>query len=118
MGRAARGNLSSELMLLFLQLNNQIKQLFMEQGERREQLLKETGEEGFDCLDPTVPDFAAVHAEITKMAADFDRRLGSVACQCFERINSLEAGFKLIVGFQGLLDRPDIADDVSTVRKT
>jgi len=46
------------------------------------------------------------------MAADFDRRLGSVACQCFERVNSLEAGFKLVVSFQGLLDRPDIADDV------
>jgi dynein heavy chain len=94
------------------QLNNQIKQLFAEQAERFDQLIKETGDEGYDCLNPDVPNFDRTHDELRALAADFDRRLASVACQAIERVQSLEAAFKLMVGFQGLLDRPDIADDV------
>lgn len=97
-------------------LNNEVKAIFTEQSERLDALVKETGDEGYDCLDPLVLDFDATHEEIVALAADFDRRLGSVAVQSFARINSLEAAFKLIIGFQGLLDRPDIADDVCSLR--
>ncbi|EDQ88776.1 outer dynein arm heavy chain beta [Monosiga brevicollis MX1] len=95
-------------------LNKQIQNIFVEQSERFEQLMKETGEEGFDCLNPAVPDFDQVFREIMTTTADWDRRLAAIACQAFERVNSLEAAFKLVISFQGLLDRPNIADDVSS----
>eukprot|EP00049_Salpingoeca_infusionum_P001275 m.46981 g.46981 ORF g.46981 m.46981 type:complete len:4526 (+) comp10948_c0_seq2:170-13747(+) len=94
-------------------LNNQIKELFDIIRERWEQLAKATGDEGCDCLNPQDPHFVQEYDNFEALRADFDRRIGSIALQGLEGVTGLEGAFKLIVGFQGLLDRPDIADDVS-----
>lgn len=41
-----------------------------------------------------------------ELTHDFDRRIGSIACQAFDVTQDLEGSFKLVHSFQGLLDRP------------
>ena len=93
----------------------QVQALYNQHASVWETLGKRTNDEGYDCFNPDVPDFDQEHAAYMAMAADYDRKLSAVAIQCFERAVGLEGAFKLIIGFQGLLDRPAIAEEVSQV---
>jgi dynein heavy chain len=93
----------------------QVQGLYTHHASVWETLGKRTNDEGYDCLNPDVPDFDQEHAAYMAMAADYDRKLSAVAVQSFERAVGLEGAFKLILGFQGLLDRAAIAEEVSEV---
>ncbi|EGD79180.1 outer dynein arm heavy chain beta [Salpingoeca rosetta] len=93
-------------------LNRQLKQMYDTIVARWEHLGKVTGDEGFDCLDPVVPDFEEEYKSFMELRADFDYRIGAIALQSFEQCVGLEGAFKLIHGFMGLLDRADVIDDV------
>ena len=93
-----------------LQLSAQIKKLFEQQGELYTLWGKKTGDEGgYDCLNPAIPTFVADYATYMSTAQDMDRRLGTIACQAYDDAPGIEGAFKLIFGFQGLLDRPTVA---------
>ena len=92
-----------------------MKKLYDQQAELYVQWGKKAGDEGgYDCLNPTVTQFKVDYNAYLSTAQDIDRRLGTIACQAFDSAAGLEGAFKLIFGFQGLLDRPVIAAEMSS----
>eukprot|EP00041_Stephanoeca_diplocostata_P039521 m.1633795 g.1633795 ORF g.1633795 m.1633795 type:complete len:4492 (+) comp25411_c0_seq1:204-13679(+) len=70
-----------------------------------------TGEEAegcYDPLDPTEEKFTTDLGEFYKLVRDLDLRLGAVAQNTFSAQVSLEGFFRVILIFQGLLERPTI----------
>ena len=92
----------------------QVKKLYEQQGELYAQWGKKTGDEGgYDCLNPGVAQFPVDYDVYLATAQDIDRRLASIAAQAFDLAPGIEGAFKLIYGFQGLLDRPIIAAELA-----
>jgi len=95
-------------------LSQQIKKLFEQQTDLYTQWGKKTGDDGgYDSLNPAVTQFTVDYDAYMLAAQDIDRRLGTIACQAFDDAAGLEGAFKLIHGFQGLLDRPTVALEVA-----
>lgn len=95
------------------QLAEQIVYMFEHIKNTWDRLGKVTGEDGYDCLDPEETSFEDDYKAFMDLRSDFDCRIGSIALQCFQQCVGLEGAFKVIFGFQGLLDRESISDDVS-----
>jgi dynein heavy chain len=89
--------------------NTQIKAMLEQFTSKRDEIGK-LSEEKYDCLDPTNPGFLQSLESLKELSVDFDRRLTTMALASFEEVGSLEASAKLIIAFQGLLDRPTIAE--------
>ncbi len=94
-------------------LSLQVKRLFELQAEQYVLWGKKTGDEGgYDCMNPTIAQFKVDYDAYLATAKDIDRRLGTIASQAFDDAAGLEGSFKLIFGLQGLLERPDINQEV------
>jgi len=96
-------------------LSTQLKRLFELQVELYAKWVKATGEEGgYDCLNPTSKQFEVDYEAFLVTSGDIDRRIGRIAAQAFADAAGLEGHFKIIFGFQGLLERPSINVEVQS----
>ena len=96
----------------------QVQEIFVQFNERYSAWTKLTAEEGegvYDPLDPQEDKFHRDFGEFEKMVLDFDLRLGSIAKLAFKDQLSIEGTFKLIHGWQGLLEhRPVLVEETSS----
>ena len=90
--------------------NTQIKSMYEQFILRRDELGK-MSEEKFDCFDPKNPGFDHAFENFNHLVYDYDRRLASMASLAFSEAGNFESSSKLIISFQGLLDRPVIASE-------
>jgi dynein heavy chain len=77
---------------------------------KRDEIGKQS-EEKFDILDIHNPGFVNSFASFNELVLDFDRRLATIASLAFAHAGNLEASCKLVLSFQGLLERPIIAEE-------
>lgn len=89
--------------------NVQIKSMLEQFVGKRDEIGK-LSEEKFDCLDPKNAGFPIAYEAFKGVVHDYDRRLTTMALATFDEAGNLEAVCKLIIAFQGLLDRPTIAE--------
>lgn len=94
-------------------LNAHIVSMYAASGALLEEIGRKTGDEGYNPLDPTVPNFVADYDDYMHQIRGFDRHLATLARQAWRADGTLEGYFKIMVGFQGLLDRPEIHQEVS-----
>ncbi len=90
--------------------NIQIKSMYEHFCSRRDEIAKQS-EEKFDILDPHNPGFVHVYHQFNALILDYDRRLAAIASLAFANAGNLEAACKMILSFQGLLDRSTIAEE-------
>jgi dynein heavy chain len=90
--------------------NVQIKAMYESFVAKRDEIGKQS-EEKYDVLDVNNPGFAAAYSQFGELVLDFDRRLATIASLAFAHAGNLEANSKLVLSFQGLLERPAIAEE-------
>ena len=78
--------------------------------QRRDEIAKQS-EEKFDALNPKNHGFVEVYSHFNQLVLDYDRRLSTIASLAFSNAGNLESACKIILAFQGLLDRPAIAEE-------
>lgn len=89
-------------------LNGQVKSLFKAAAALIEKFGPKTNDEGYNCLDPGVPNFVADYDDYMDNICSFDRHLATIIRQAFREDGTLEGYFKIITGAQGLLERPEV----------
>ena len=91
--------------------NEQVVSIFNEYNEMYTVWAKRTAEEGegtYDPLDPTSLQFDGDFKTYSNAVVDYDRRLSSIARLVFKEHHDIEGTFKLIHGWQGLLEHRDV----------
>ena len=66
----------------------------------------------YDCLDPKLKEFEKDVASFSSTMENLERQISTLVCKAFDDCNSLQAMFKLLESFSGLVDRPIVKSDV------
>jgi dynein heavy chain len=88
-----------------------VQDIFTEYNEQYTAWQKRTVEDGegtYDPLNPTPSKFESDFHQYHENVLDFDLRLGAIAKLAFKGQNCIEGTFKIIHGWQGLLEHRDV----------
>eukprot|EP00050_Salpingoeca_kvevrii_P003770 m.233351 g.233351 ORF g.233351 m.233351 type:complete len:4592 (-) comp10879_c0_seq1:411-14186(-) len=93
-------------------LNTQVQDMFAQHTAEYEQMGNFAGYDCFEIDPDNSAKFNEAYTAYFALVKDFDRRLGAIACQAFDGATGLEASFKLVYGFSGLLERKVIEEEI------